>query len=254
MMWISTIKSSRYRTIFLFFCLSLISTAYSETKPVHTKKAVCYDSTAIAVRTIPSEEFIKLLNDPDYGYTEVSKAHKTILDRFFEWLFMKFGKSMFSKKGRAGLTIIEYLFIALAVGLIVFLLLNKNLRSLFYGKSATASLEFIESIEDINEINFDQRIADEVSKRDFRKAVRLHFLRVIKELSEQKLINWQMDKTNADYSRELKNNKYSRQFEELIRLYEYIWYGDFKLEEANFLMVIQKFDQFKINQEADVER
>jgi hypothetical protein len=248
MMWISTIKSSRYRIVSLFFYLSLISTAYSETKPLHIQKAVCYDSTAIAIRVFPPEELNKLLNDPDYGYNEVSKAHKTIFERFFEWLLIKLGKSVFSRKGRAGITVIEYLFIALAIGLIIFLLLKNNIRALFYGKSATASLEFIESIEDINEINFDQRIADEVSKRDFRKAIRLHFLRVIKELSEQKLINWQLDKTNADYSRELKNNKYSHQFEELIRLYEYIWYGDFKLDEANFVAAIQKFNQFKIKQ------
>jgi hypothetical protein len=232
----------------LFFCLSLISTAYSVNEHSSLQNTISYDSAVVTVRKIPSKEINRILSDPEYGYSPVSKAHKTIFERFIEWLLIKLGESANSTKGQISISIVEYIFIALAIGLIIFLLLKNNIRALFYGKSATATLDFIESTEDINEINFDQRITDEVSRKDFRKAIRLHFLKVIKELSDQKLISWQLDKTNTDYSKELKNNKYSQQFEELIRLYEYIWYGDFKLDEANFLMAIQKFNQFKINQ------
>jgi hypothetical protein len=226
----------------------LISNAYSAHDTSNVQQVVHYDSATITVRKIPSQELRKLLNDPDYSYNEVSKPNKSIFARFFEWIARKLGKELSSDGGEISITILEYLFIAAAIGLIIFLLLKNNIRSIFYGKSATTTLDFTESIENINEINFDQRIADEVFKKDFRRAIRLHFLKVIKELSEQKLINWQLDKTNSDYSRELKNSRYRFQFEELIRLYEYIWYGDFKLDEATFLVVIQKFNQFKINQ------
>jgi hypothetical protein len=246
-MGINTIKFPFCRIVFLFFCLSLAPIAYSANEQGKIKKAISYDAAVVTIRDIPSKELNKLLDDPDYGYTEVSKAHKTIFERFIQWLLIKLGKSLNSETGEISITVVEYLLIALAIGLIIFLLLKNNIRSLFYGKSATVSLDFTESTEDINEINFDERIADEVSKRDFRKAIRLHFLRVLKELSAQKLIIWQLDKTNTDYSKELRNSKYSHQFEELIRLYEYIWYGDFKLDEVNFLMVIQKFNQFKVN-------
>jgi hypothetical protein len=248
MMWINTIKFLYRRVALLFLCLSLISNAYSANEHTNIQKTIRYDSTAITVRKIPSKEINRLLNDPDYSYNQVSKAHRTPFDRFLEWLLRKFGESVDSKKSRLSITAIEYVFIALAFGLIIFLLLKNNIRSLFYGKSATTTIDFIESIEDINEINFDQRIADEVSRKDFRRAIRLHFLKVIKELSEHKLINWQLDKTNADYSKELRTTKYNQDFAELIRLYEYIWYGDFKLDETNFLLILQKFNQFKINQ------
>lgn len=247
-MRISSIKFSCFRIVFLFFCLSLTSTAYSVNKPEGIQKKICYDSAGMTVRKIPSKEFNKLLSDPAYGYSQVSKAPKTLFERFIQWLLIQLGESAHSKKAKISLSVVEYVFIALAIGLIILLLIKSNIRSLFYGKSATVSIDFIESIEDINEINFDHRIADEVSKKDFRKAVRLHFLKVIKELSDHKLINWQLDKTNADYSKELKKSRYNVQFEELIRLYEYIWYGDFKLNEPDFEMVIQKFNQFKINQ------
>jgi hypothetical protein len=248
MMRISNIKLSYYRAIFSFFCLLLISNAYPANDTSSTQQAVHYDSAILTVRKIPSEELNKLLSDPDYGYNEVSKPNKTIFSRFLEWLSRKLGNELSSDGGEISITVLEYLFIAAAIGLIIFLLLQNNIRSIFYGKSATTTLDFKESIEDINEINFDQRIADEVMKKDFRRAIRLHFLKVIKELSDQKLISWQLDKTNSDYSRELKNTRYSPQFEELIRLYEYIWYGDFKLDETTFLVVVQKFNRFTINQ------
>jgi hypothetical protein len=247
MIRISNIKFLYYRAIFLFFCLLSISSAYSANDTSNIQQAVHYDSSPISVRKIPSEELSKLLNDPDYGYNEVSKPNKTIFERLLEWLSRKLGNELSSDGGEISITVLEYLFIAAALGLIIFLLLKNNIRSVFYGKSATTTLDFTESIENINEIDFDRRIADEVSKRDFRRAIRLHFLKVIKELSDQKLINWQLDKTNSDYSRELKNSRYSLQFEELIRLYEYIWYGDFKLDEATFLVIIEKFNQFTIN-------
>ena len=59
-----------------------------------------------------------------------------------------------------------------------------------------------------------------------------------------------MDKTNADYYKELRNTSYGKEFKELSRLYEYIWYGDFKLDESRFKIIIQKFNQFQINKTA----
>ncbi len=246
MMWISTIKISFGKLLCLFLCLTLLSKAYGANEELHVKKIISYDSAVVKVRPIPPEELNKLLEDSDYSYNKVSKAPKTIFEKIIQWLVMKLAQLTYTKAGKTSLGIIEYVLIACAIGLVIFLLLKNNIRWLFYGKSASAPLDFTESIEDIHEINFEQRIADEVSKRDFRKAIRLHFLKVIKELSEQKLINWQLDKTNTDYSRELRNSKYSKEFEELSRLYEYIWYGDFKLDETDFITVIQKFNQFKI--------
>ena len=75
----------------------------------------------------------------------------------------------------------------------------------------------------------------------------LPFLKLLKELTDKNLISWKIDKTNSDYSIELSNSKYSKQFKELAFLYEYIWYGDFPVDDTNFKSTISKFNELKIN-------
>jgi len=131
--------------------------------------------------------------------------------------------------------------------IIILLVLKNDIRAVFYGKSASVTIDFKEFDEDIHKINFDELIANAISNNDYRKAVRLHFLKLLKELTDNNLITWQIDKTNNDYSIELSNSKYSKKFQELALMYEYIWYGDFQLDESNFKNTILKFKEFKIN-------
>lgn len=250
MMWTSSIKLHTCKIILVLCCFAT-SMANAVHLPVKSNKTVQYDSSSVTLKKASSEAVNELRADADYNYTkEIGTQPKSPWDRFWDWFWGKVSELFDTQSGNITIKIIRYVFIIGAIGLIIFLVLKGNVRALFYGKSASVSSDFLESIEDIQEINFDKRIAEEVSRRDFRKAVRLYFLKIIKELNQQNLISWKLDKTNSDYLKELHNSSYYNQFYELSRLYEYIWYGDFKLDEANFLMVIQKFNQFKINQPA----
>lgn len=245
MMWNSSIKSAIGLWFFLFFLGSYVgATTISE-------KKVTYDSAAIVVKKIPSGELEKLQADEDYRYVRtIISPPKTAWERFKEWFWKKINDLFDNKTGNLTIRIITYLVVAAAIFFLVFLMLKNDARFLFYKKGSMIATDFTESIQDIQEMDFDKIIAEEVERRNFRKAVRLYFLKVIKELDQHQLISWKLDKTNTDYLRELKNGTYHQKFAELIRLYEYIWYGDFKLDETNFLTVIQKFNQFRINQES----
>lgn len=241
MMWNNSIKI----LTFLFLTFILVPSAWGITL---SPKELKYDTTSVLVRKIPAEELQKLYADDDYNYIRTSTtAPKTVWERFKEWFWEKIISLFSNKTGSMTIRIIKYIVVAAAIFFVVFLLLKNDARSLFYKRGASVSGNFMESVEDIQEIDFDKRIAEEVARRDFRKAIRLYFLKVIKELNQHQLIHWKQDKTNTDYLKELKNGSYYQQFAELSRLYEYIWYGDFKLDEENFLTVIQKFNQFKIS-------
>ena len=242
-MWNSSIKQS-----FLFlFLFSLVLSAGATDISV---RKLSYDSALVDVKKIPPHELDKLHTDEDYNYVKsLSPLPKTAWERFKEWAWEKIVDFFDNRAGNLTIRIIKYIVVAAAICLIVFLLLKNDARALFYKKGASISPDFTESIDDIREINFEERIAEEVSRREFRKAVRLYFLKLIKELHQHRLINWKLDKTNTDYLKELKSSGYYQQFAELSRLYEYIWYGDFPLDENGFLTVIGKFNQFKIKQE-----
>ena len=233
---------------FIFFLFGLFHslTIYSACDSLKTTKTVASDSSRIEIREPAAEKQKELLNNPEYKYDRVGPAPKTPWQRFKEWLSRKIQELFSSKGGEISLTILKYALIIAAIVLIVFLLLKNNIRSLFYGKSARVAIDFKEFEEDIHTINFDELIAIALSEKDFRRAVRLHFLKLLKELTTKNLIAWKIDKTNKDYHIDLLNTQCSSSFKELAFLYEYIWYGDFQLDVDNFRITIEKFKSFTI--------
>jgi len=256
-MWSNTINFScfvgwrkiryQFRFIFLFlYSLSDYSNAYCIEGSLKNKNAIVFDSAKMDVREPDAIKQKELLANADYNYDHIGPAPKTIWERFKDWFWRRVDKIFNSRGGSIGFRILEYLLIATAIVLIVVLLLKNNVRALFYGKSAAIAIDFKEFEEDIHKINFNELISLALSEKDFRRAVRLHFLKVLKELTDKNLITWKIDKTNNDYSIELSNSKYNVYFEELTISYEYIWYGNFQLDETNFEVIIEKFKRFDI--------
>lgn len=243
-MSINTIRS-KYFLLFLSLFNFLISiNSYCANDPLKVK--LVNDSSKIQERKLNVEEQDKLLENKDYKYDRVGPTPKSPWERFKEWFWRSVDDIFSSNGGKIGFGIFKYALIIAVIVIIIFLLLKNDIRALFYGKSASVQIDFSEFEEDIHKINFDKLIDEAISKKDFRKAIRLHFLKLLKELTDNNLITWQIDKTNNDYSIELANSKYSSKFKELALLYEYIWYGDFQLDETNFIATISKFKDFKI--------
>jgi len=204
------------------------------------------DSSKIEVRRLPDAAQKKLLESSAYKYDRVRPAPKGLWDRFTEWLSNKISELFETKEGALSFRIFEWILAIAAVVIIVFLLLKNDVRRLFYGQSASLSIDFSEFEEDINKIDFDKLIEESIAKKDFRKAVRLHFLKLLKQLTDNNLIKWQIDKTNKDYSIELSNSKYKVKFNQLSLAYEYIWYGDFQLDETIYKETISQFNSFRL--------
>ncbi len=237
----------------LLFTLFLLLVSASD-KPIYCqndtiiqkKKEIVKDTSHTQMRLVQKEKLEEVINNKDYVYDRVGPAPKTPWEKFKEWFWHMVDELFDSKGGQVGLSIFQYALIIAAIILIIILLIKTDIRSVFYGKSASVAIDFKELDEDIHKINFEELIAKAIANKDYRKAVRLHFLKLLKELTDKNLIKWQIDKTNHDYSIELAQSKYSSQFQELSLLYEYIWYGDFDINESNFKNTITKFNSFKV--------
>jgi hypothetical protein len=210
--------------------------------------AAAYDSVGTQVRTLPEKAKDELFSSREYVYDKTGPAPRSLWDKFTEWLSEHID-DLFENKGmNVGLRVLEYSLIIAAIIIIILLLLKNNIRSLFYGKSAEADLEFSDLKENIHLINFEKLIDESLANKDFRKAIRLHFLRTLKDLSDRELIKWKIDKTNYDYSLELSNSKYSSSFNELALLYDHVWYGDFKIDEEKYNQLSKKFKENKFRE------
>ncbi len=99
--------------------------------------------------------------------------------------------------------------------------------------------------EDIFAINYHKEIDKAAAIGNYRLAVRFMFLRLLKNMAEQKIIRYKEDKTNFDYLSELSSTSKYEQFFKVTRNYEYSWYGQFIISEEAYHLIKNDFDEFE---------
>lgn len=187
-------------------------------------------------------------NDSDYHY-EVTLDDKSLWDRFVEWLaywFKKvFGLNDFkSSKNYAEITlkVIACLIVIYVIYLIVKVILNKEGQWVF-GKSTTKKIIHDDDIEkNLIHVDFEKLIKETLKSGNHRLAVRYYYLWVLKNLSENNIIEWHAEKTNTDYVYEIKSTDLKTDFQYLSYLYNYIWYGEFEMSDETFQHAKKAFE------------
>ena len=101
-----------------------------------------------------------------------------------------------------------------------------------------------EETENIFEINYKVRIDKAVKAGNYRLAVRLMFLQMLKTMAGKKLIQYKQDHTNFDYLLQLRNTTHYNDFFRITRDYEYTWYGNFPVNEKEWDLIKTDFEKF----------
>jgi len=99
--------------------------------------------------------------------------------------------------------------------------------------------------EDIFSINYQKKIDDAVKSENYRLAVRLGFLRLLRDMSKKNIINYKQDRTNFDYLLQLHSSPFYEQFFNVTRSYEYTWYGQFEINELAYHEIKKDFDHLE---------
>ncbi|HRK75341.1 MAG TPA: DUF4129 domain-containing protein, partial [Rhodothermales bacterium] len=94
----------------------------------------------------------------------------------------------------------------------------------------------------LSQINFEQEIRKAESQMYFREAVRWQYLQLLHRLEERGLIVWKPDKTNADYVAEMRETAAIRSFQDATRHFEYVWYGEYTPNEADYRSIVGIFN------------
>ncbi len=167
------------------------------------------------------------------------------IEEFFNGIL---GDTVFTKSGNfAGILI--WLFVILLVGFLLYIvikyLIGNGGISFFGKKNRKVEIRDEELHENIHEINFPESILKFEKSGDFRSAVRYQFLFILKKLSDKKLINWNPEKTNKDYFTELKASHLKNQFYDLSYIFDYVWYGEFSIDEESYLKFKNQYQSFK---------
>jgi len=99
--------------------------------------------------------------------------------------------------------------------------------------------------EKIFDINYQIEIDKATAQNNYRLAVRLMFLRLLKSLSERNIIQYKQDKTNLDYLMQLHPTSFYKDFLRITRNYEYSWYGKFEVSDKAYDIIKGEFDHFE---------
>ena len=140
-----------------------------------------------------------------------------------------------------------FLWIAIIAGFVTFLVLylsNGNV-GLFRKSRKIEEEEDSPDTNDIFAINYQREIDKAVGMSNYRLAVRLMFLRLLKNLSDNNIIQYKQDSTNFDYLLQLQPTRMYADFFKLTRNYEYSWYGQFEIDKEKFSVIKNDFDKFE---------
>ncbi|QEE51309.1 DUF4129 domain-containing protein [Flavobacterium alkalisoli] len=183
---------------------------------------------------------------------EIKPKPKTAWDRFLEWLrdlldsiFGPSDEEVAEEKG--GISWGEIITKLVAAILIIFVIYviassiaGKEIFWIFKRSGKKISINEIMN-EDLAQVNFKDLINETKQSGNYRLATRYYYLWLLKLLTYREIIEWHPDKTNSDYLYEINNPGLRKDFEYLSYIYEYIWYGEFAIDEEAFTKAEKAF-------------
>lgn len=200
------------------------------------------DRLPVRVRYPDANRLRELQTDRNYYYGRDTPPPENPMARFWQWMWRKIGEFL---RSQAYNNVWQYVLLALIAGLVIYLLTKAEvLGFLFPKRPQSGQLNYENLTEDIHAIDFDRDIENAVMGRNFRLAVRLLYLKALKQLTDTGHIRYKPEKTNRQYVHELVNLPIQADFETLTRQFEFVWYGDSPVDEACFSAIRQQFQAF----------
>lgn len=174
-------------------------------------------------------------NDFNYSINDTGGVNliQRVLRKFFNWMHDIFGFDI----DFIDYQTLEYIVYGL-LGIIVLYLIIKvlieNPVSTVFKTDAQKIDGFSYVEENIETVDFDKLIKDAIKQQNYRLATRYMYLKSLKTLATKGVIEWHFDKTNLDYLKEIKDSNLKTLFKRISYIYDYIWYGEFPIDEDTF--------------------
>jgi hypothetical protein len=189
------------------------------------------DDLVVVVRQVPDIKIEKYKNDPEFNYDTNLAEPDDWITKIKNWINQQLATLATSEVYSTVFDYIYYALMIIALILIVRGLLKADRRGLLFGKSNSAELKMNELNEDISNLNFDDLIFSAIETKNYKLAIRYLYLKSLQLLSDQGVIELRENKTNHQYLSEIKNSRISVAFLNAMTIFEWIWYGEFSIDE-----------------------
>ena len=216
-----------------------------------------YTTEKINVRISSDTSVQRLKNDDDFWYVKSIESFKknTVrlrYDRKYRDSLTKAGllpsDEVFKEEENGNkwyyqrwfINVIWGIIISIFVAAIVYFLLSNKI-GLFTKKAAKTNPDDATIEGDVFNLNYEPLLQKYIAEKNYRFAVRVLYLQLLKLLSERNIIAYQPQFTNAHYLQQLESSPLYQNFFIVTKHYEYIWYGEFTVSESAFQTVRNDF-------------
>jgi len=191
--------------------------------------------------------------DSNFDYTENKEEEEGWWAQFKNWVnkiwhqFWNWLLGDYQANGFLAFLIqsLPYLIVAGIIAFIVWLFFKLNPGARLLKSKESPEMFFTEEEEIIKTKDIKKLIQKALEKKDYRLAVRYYYLFILKKLREAHIIEYEFDKTNNDYISEINEESINHGFVKATNLYDYIWYGNFSVSEAEYSKASQTFVQLE---------
>lgn len=185
------------------------------------------------VKNLQQDEDFAYANDPEY--LKLNRQPPRPRTNFWEGFNNFF-------KGSVVRTIAYSLLIAFFIFVIYRIIVVNQLYLFYSSKKARANDEQEE--EDIHDEHIDEKIRKAINEKDYRSAVRFQYLKGLRLLSDKGWIKYHAQATNHDYVYQLSRYPVAGDFRFLTQVYDYVWYGEFAVNDEQFTRLQSNFQNF----------
>lgn len=196
-----------------------------------------------------SEETLKKFKqDPDFDYSEAAAEDnwwtrfKWYLglqwQRFMEWIFGDYNAPPLLA---FFLEILPYLLLGLLLALVLYLFSKLAPQNAIFGTPAGGNIHFNEEEKIIKTRDISKMIEKAVAAKNYRLAIRYHFLYILQQLSRKEFVSYNAAKTDEEYLAEIQDLQLRNKFKRLNRIYDFVWYGNFATTAADYEKIKSEF-------------
>lgn len=213
---------------------------------------VQYDNRILKEKEFDKSHIQEYRSDSDFNYIIKKREKPNEFQLLLNWLkriIVIFLGWIFGVEEATGvfmflLKVVPYIILIIVIGLLLKLFLKVNFSTMHKGSRKKASIFITEDEEIIKNKDISSLIQLAIVNGNYRLAIRYYYLLSLQKLQENDVIDWQQEKTNEDYIKEIQVQYLSSQFKNITHLYDFIWYGNFKVDEIDFNKAVVNFEQF----------
>ncbi len=202
------------------------------------------------LREYDSKKLAEYRQEKRFQYEKAKKEQKSTGPNWFERLLSRFGEWLTSIAPSAKTAnnignAFVYGIALLALGLIVWGIFKMRVRTMMAKSADPLNLDFKQIENNILETDFERYLNEAVRTGNYKRAVQVLYLESLKSLTLSHIIQWKPNKTNQEYLYEMQSSPLRRPFMEITRMFEYVFYGEFPINEQTYLQTAAAFQDFQ---------